>query len=154
MRLEIFGESNHLLATLAQKYLEQVEHDRPFVATSVNSGENLVFQKLHTRNAEHVVGPGTQSLAKRSEKSATAPATTWIAREPRQQAKHSAPRSSLSKMRCRRVLEMMTFVDHQSRVGRDHCGFIPVLLHSPDGNVRHQQMVVCDDNLRIRRFLP
>ena len=57
-------------------------------------------------------------------------------------------------MRRSRIFEMMTFVDHQALVRRQHGRVLPVLRLTPHGDVREQQVVIHHHYVGCRRLLP
>src|SRR6187551_2239309 len=154
MRLEIFGQPHNLLSAFAQKDLEQVEDDSALVAAGLYCRKNLLVEQLEARTAEHVIRPCTQPLAKGGENSASASATTRVPRKSRQKPKHPTTRCVLAEVSSRCIFEMMTFIDDEPAVRGNHGSLIPILLHASHRDIRHQQMMICDDDLSGCGFLP
>src|SRR5687768_13426127 len=48
------------------------------------------------------------------------------------------------------IFQMMTFVDDQARVRRNDCRVLPVSRDTSYRDIRHQQVMIRDDYLRLR----
>jgi len=54
----------------------------------------------------------------------------------------------------RGILDVMRFVHDEPRIGRNYRRVFPVLLRSPHGDIRHEQMVIDNYDIGLSRRTP
>ena len=142
---EFVGEAKHRLAALLQENVEHVEQQRALVARRVSARHQSRQDEIAACDTEQIVAR-RQARHQRHEQPSTAPVQSI------EEARQPSARHRRTEVGRGGVLEMMALVDHETIVGRQDRRLSPVLRHTTHGHVRQQQMVVHDDDVRLRRL--
>ena len=141
---ELVAQAQHARRSLlaVEPAAEVREYFLGRAARRVQGVPQALLDQVAARGAEQVVPPPQQDRERGQE---AAPA----ALESRQQPVHAHHAHLRAQVGRRHVLEVVRLIEHQSPVGRQHRGFLPIVGRHPHGEVRREQVMVHDHHVRL-----
>ena len=134
-------------SALLDHAVQQVEDGAPLVASRHDRGIEAGVHQVERSDTQQVLPRGKPSGERWKQSLAAAFQST-------KEAQQTAPGGGGSQMTGCRIFQMMSLVEHEARVRRQHRRIVPLLGGSAYGQIRQEQMVIDDDHIGLRRLPP